>query len=162
MPSFDIISKTDVQLLDNAVNTALKEIKNRFDFKDIFIEIKLDKKENTIKIESESEMKIKQIEDVIISKANKQQINLYSFDLSEKVHSSGKNVHKKIIIRNGLEQVDSKKIVQFIKEQQLKVQAAILDDLIRVTAKKIDDLQQLITIIKQENFELPLQFVNFK
>ena len=162
MPSFDIISKTDVQLLDNAVNTALKEIKNRFDFKDIFIEIKLDKKENTIKIESESEMKIKQIEDVIISKANKQQINLYSFDLSEKVHSSGKNVHKKIIIRNGLEQVDSKKIVQFIKEQQLKVQAAILDDLIRVTAKKIDDLQQLIPIIKQENFELPLQFVNFK
>ena len=162
MPSFDIISKTDVQLLDNAVNTALKEIKNRFDFKDIFIEIKLDKKENTIKIESESEMKIKQIEDVIISKANKQQINLYSFDLSEKVHSSGKNVHKKIIIRNGLEQVDSKKIVQFIKEQQLKVQAAILDDLIRVTAKKIDDLQQLISIIKQENFELPLQFVNFK
>ena len=162
MPSFDIISKTDVQLLDNAVNTALKEIKNRFDFKDIFIEIKLDKKENTIKIESESEMKIKQIEDVIISKANKQQINLYSFDLSEKVHSSGKNVHKKIIVRNGLEQVDSKKIVQFIKEQQLKVQAAILDDLIRVTAKKIDDLQQLITIIKQENFELPLQFVNFK
>ena len=162
MPSFDIISKTDVQLLDNAVNTALKEIKNRFDFKDIFIEIKLDKKENTIKIESESEMKIKQIEDVIISKANKQQISLYSFDLSEKVHSSGKNVHKKIIIRNGLEQVDSKKIVQFIKEQQLKVQAAILDDLIRVTAKKIDDLQQLISIIKQENFELPLQFVNFK
>lgn len=162
MPSFDIISKTDVQLLDNAVNTALKEIKNRFDFKDIFIEIKLDKKENTIKIESESEMKIKQIEDVIISKANKQQINLYSFDLNEKIHATGKNVHKKIIIRNGLEQADSKKIVLFIKEQSLKVQAAILDDLIRVTAKKIDDLQHLISIIKKENFELPLQFVNFK
>lgn len=162
MPSFDISSKVDLQTLDNAINTAKKEIANRYDFKGIHCEIDLDKKNFVLKLEIESDMQLKQAEDVIVTKAMRQGLDAKCFDLSKEPTGSGKYVRKEIKIRNGLEQADAKKIVKLIKDSGLKVQAAIMDDIIRVTGKKIDDLQDVIALCNTSNLDMPLQYINMK
>ncbi len=162
MPSFDITSKVDLQTLDNAINTVKKEIQNRFDFKNSPVVIDLNKKDYTINIEAESEMKMDQITDVMISRSMKQGIAAEAFDFSKEPYQSGKVVKKDVVVRNGIKQEDAKKIVKAIKDSGLKVQAQIMDDVIRVTAKKIDELQEVIAKCKTSGFEIPLQFVNMK
>jgi uncharacterized protein YajQ (UPF0234 family) len=144
MPSFDLSSSVDIQILDNAVNVVKKEITNRFDFKGIHVLIELNKKEYLVKLESDSEMKVQQIVDVLLSRSIKQGIDANAFDLSKEAQPSGKIFKKDVPVRNGLKQEDAKKIVKFIKDKGLKVQTAIMDDIIRVTGKKIDDLQEVI------------------
>jgi Uncharacterized protein conserved in bacteria len=162
MPSFDIASKVDVQVLDNAINTVKKEIQNRFDFKDSHVNIELNKKEFIVNVEVESDMKMKQVIDVIISRSMKQGIDGNAFDFSKDAYPSGKVVKKEISVRNGLKQEDAKKIVKAIKDSGLKVQVAIMDNIIRVTGKKIDDLQQVIALCRNGNFGIPLQYENMK
>ncbi|HLU17520.1 MAG TPA: YajQ family cyclic di-GMP-binding protein [Edaphocola sp.] len=162
MPSFDIASKVDIQSLDNAVNTAKKEITNRYDFKGIHCEIDLDKKNYTLKLEVESDMHLKQVEDVLLTKAMRQGLDPKCFDTSAPVAAHGKYVKKDVKIRNGIAQADAKKIVKLIKDSGIKVQAAIMDDIIRVSGKKIDDLQSVIALCKNADLDLPLQFVNMK
>lgn len=162
MPSFDISSKVDIQTLDNAINVVKKEIGNRYDFKGTHTEIDLDKKSLILKLEVESDMQLKQVEDVLISKSMRQGMDANSYDLSKDFYSSGKYVRKEIPIRNGLSKEDSKKIVKLIKDSNLKVQAAIMDDIIRVTGKKIDDLQEVISLCNNANLGLPLQYINMK
>jgi cyclic-di-GMP-binding protein len=162
MPSFDLVSKVDLQTLDNAVNTVEKEIKNRFDFKGNHIVIDLNKKDFKLNLESESEMKINQIIDVLISKSMKQGLAAEIYDLSKEPYQSGKIVKKEIPVRNGIKQEDAKKIVKLIKDSGFKVQAAIMDDIIRITAKKIDDLQTIIQASKSWDLGLAFQYVNMK
>jgi uncharacterized protein YajQ (UPF0234 family) len=162
MPSFDLVSKVDLQTLDNAVNTVEKEIKNRFDFKGNHVVIDLNKKEFKLNLEGESEMKLNQIIDVLISKSMKQGLAAEIYDLSKESFQSGKVVKKEIPVRNGLKQEDAKKIVKLIKDSGLKVQAAIMDDMIRITAKKIDDLQSVIQASKSWDLGLAFQYVNMK
>lgn len=162
MPSFDIASKVDLQTLDNAVNTAKKEIVNRFDFRDSPVEIDLNKKEYKLSLEVESDMKMKQVIDTLISRSIKQGIDANAFDFSKDAYQSGKLLKKEVSVSNGLKQDDAKKIVKLIKDSGLKVQAQIMDDIVRVTAKKIDDLQSVIAACKQANLNLPLQFINMK
>jgi uncharacterized protein YajQ (UPF0234 family) len=162
MPSFDIASSVDVQILDNAVNIVKKEITNRFDFKGIHVVIELNKKEYLVKLESDSEMKVQQIVDVLLSRSIKQGIDANAFDQSKDPQPSGKIFKKDVPVRNGLKQEDAKKLVKFIKDKGLKVQTAIMDDIIRVTGKKIDDLQEVITACREENFGVPLQYINMK
>ncbi len=162
MPTFDITSKVDLQTLDNAINTVKKEVQNRYDFKGNHVEIALDKKEYKVNIEVESEMKMEQVTDVIISRSLKQGIAPESFDFSKEAHQSGKVVKKEVLVKNGINQEDAKKIVKAIKDSGLKVQAQIMDDIIRVTGKKIDDLQEVISMCKAANFDLALQYVNMK
>jgi len=162
MPSFDIASKVDLQTLDNAVNTAKKEIVNRFDFRDSPVEIDLNKKEYLLTLEVESDMKMKQVIDVLISRAVKQGIDPNAFNFSKDAYQSGKLLKKEVPVTNGLKQDYSKKIVKLIKDSGLKVQVQIMDDIVRVTAKKIDDLQAVIAACKQANLNLPLQFTNMK
>ncbi len=162
MPSFDISSKVDLQTLDNAINIVKKEIQNRFDFRGSHVEIELDKKTYTVKLEAESDMKLQQITDVILSRGIKQGIDANAFDFSKEPYPSGKIVRQEIIVKNGLEQNDAKKIVKAIKDSELKVQAAIMDNIIRVTAKKIDDLQDVIALCRAGNFGIPLQYENMK
>jgi len=162
MPSFDITSKVDLQTLDNAVNTVKKEISNRFDFKNSPVDITLNKKDFLVTLEVESEMKMKQVIDVLISRSVKQGIDANAFDFSKDAHQSGKVLKKEVPVRNGLKQEDSKKIVKLIKDSGLKVQAAIMDDVIRITGKKIDDLQSVIAACNQANLGIPLQFTNMK
>lgn len=162
MPSFDIASKVDLQTLDNAINVVSKEVKNRFDFKDSHVVIELNKKDFKVSLEADSEMKLDQIKDVLISKSIKQGLAAEVYDFSKEAFPSGKVVKQEIIVRNGLKQEDSKKIVKLIKDSGLKVQAAIMDDIVRVTGKKIDDLQDVIQASKSWDLGLSLQFVNMK
>ena len=162
MPSFDIASSVDIQTLDNAVNIVKKEITNRFDFKGNHVVIDLNKKDYMLKLESDSEMKIQQIVDVLISRAMKQGIEASSFDFSKDAFPSGKIFKKDVSVKNGLKQEDAKKVFKLIKESGLKVQAAIMDDIVRVTGKKIDDLQDVIAACRAGNLGLPLQYINMK
>lgn len=162
MPSFDIASKVDVQTLDNAINVAKKEISNRYDFKGTHVEIELDKKTLQLKLEVDSDMKLQQVEDVLLSKSMKQGLDAKCFDFSKDHYSSGKFVRKEVTIRNGIDKDNAKKIVKLIKDSGLKVQVAIMDDIVRVTGKKIDDLQDVIKLCNTANLDMPLQFTNMK
>ena len=160
MPSFDIVSKVDAQALDNAVNVTKKEITNRFDFKNAHVVVDLNKKDFIINIETEDDMKMRQLVDVLINRAHKQGIAPEAFDTSKEGYQSGKVWKKEVPVRNGLKQEDAKKIVKHIKDAGYKVQAAIMDDLVRVTGKKIDDLQAVIQASKSCEVGIPLQYEN--
>ena len=162
MPSFDFSSKVDLQTLDNAINTVSKEITNRFDFKGSPVVVELNKKEFKVNLEAESEMKLGQIRDVMISRSMKQGLAAEIYDFSKEPFQSGKIVKQEVVVRNGIKQEDAKKIVKQIKDGGHKVQAAIMDDIIRVTGKKIDDLQDVMAMCRGENFGVPLQFENMK
>ena len=162
MPSFDIVSKVDAQALDNAVNVVTKEIGNRFDFKGSHVVIDLDKKTYVIKLETDDDMKMRQLLDVLVSRSHKQGIAPEAFDLSKEGGVSGKVWKKEVTVRNGLKQEDAKKVVKLIKDSGLKVQASINDDLVRVTGKKIDDLQEVIQASKGCVLGVPLQYENMR
>jgi cyclic-di-GMP-binding protein len=162
MPSFDIVSKVDQQALDNAVNVTKKEITNRFDFKDSHVAMDLNKKDFNLHIETADDMKMRQLIDVLISRAHKQGIAPEAFDFSKEGSQIGKNWKKEVQVKNGLKQEDAKKIVKLIKDSGLKVQAQIMEDMVRVTAKKIDDLQEVIQLCRTSNLGLPLQYENMR
>lgn len=162
MPSFDIVNKVDTQALDNAINTARKEITTRYDFHDSKSLIDLDKKELSINIITENDMRIKAIQTVIISRMVKQRLDAKCLDFGKEQYASGNMVKKEIKVIQGIEKETAKKIVKVIKDMNLKVQPSIMDDMIRVTGKKIDDLQTVIANIKTQNFGVPVQFVNMK
>lgn len=162
MPSFDIVSKVDGQALDNAVNVTTKEITNRFDFKGSHVVINLDKKEFKINLETEDDMKMRQLVDVLINRAHKQGIAPQAFDTSKESYPSGKVVKQEVSVRNGLKQEDAKKVVKLIKDSGLKVQAQIMDDTVRVTGKKIDDLQEVIKLCRESDLGIPLQYENMR
>lgn len=162
MPSFDIVSKVDAQALDNAVNVTSRELASRFDFKGSHLVIELNKKEFKINIETEDDMKMRQLCDVLIGRAMKQGIEPQAFDFSKDAFQSGKIMKKEVTVKNGLAQEDAKKVIKLIKDSGLKVQAQIMDDLVRVTGKKIDDLQAVIQFCKSSNLGLPLQYVNMR
>lgn len=162
MPSFDIASKVDAQALDNAVNVVKKEIINRFDFKDAHVVIDLNKKEFKLAIETDDDMKMRQLLDVLISRAHKQGIAPEAFDMSKDSYPSGKVVKKEVLVRNGLKQEDAKKIVKLIKDSGIKVQSQIMDDMVRITGKKIDDLQEVIKLCREADLGLALQYENMR
>lgn len=162
MPSFDIASKVDAQALDNAVNVVKKEIINRFDFKDAHVVMDLNKKEFKLAIETDDDMKMRQLLDVLISRAHKQGIAPEAFDMSKDSYPSGKVVKKEVLVRNGLKQEDAKKIVKLIKDSGVKVQSQIMDDMVRVTGKKIDDLQEVIKLCREADLGLALQYENMR
>ena len=162
MPSFDIVSKVDLQSLDNAINTVRKEITTRWDFRDSKTEIDLDKKAMNIHVVTEDEMKINQIGDIIISRCMKQGISAESLDFGKEQYASGNMVKKDIKIKQGIDKETSKKIAKSIKETGLKVQTSIMEDQVRVTGKKIDDLQAVMAHCRGGDFGIPLQFDNMK
>ncbi len=162
MPSFDIVSKVDVQALDNAVNVTNRELANRFDFRGSHLLIELDKKTFQLKLETEDDMKMGQLLDVLVNRAHKQGIAPEAFDMSKEGSQSGKIWRKEVKVRNGLAQEEAKKIVKLIKDGGLKVQASIHEDLVRVTGKKIDDLQAVIQQCRSANIGVPLQYVNMR
>jgi len=163
MPTFDIVSKIDGQTLDNAINTAKKEILNRYDFHDSKSTIDLDKKTNTITVVTENDMRLKAISDSIISRMVKQHLDPKALDLDGTAQAaSGNMLRKEIKIKEGLDKEAAKKIVKKIKDSGLKVQASIMDDQVRVQAKKIDDLQAVIALCRKEDFGQPLQYINMR
>lgn len=163
MPSFDIVSKIDAQTLDNAINNAKKEILNRYDFNTSKSTIELDKKNNVLCIITEDDMRLKAITDSIISRFVKQGLDPKALDFEKPFSSiTGNMIKKDITVKEGIDKEAAKKVVKKIKDSGLKVQAAIMEDQIRVTAKKIDDLQAVISLCRTEDFGQPLQYINMR
>lgn len=161
MPSFDIVSKLDLQEVDNAVNIAKKEISTRFDFKGSKASIELTKDEITLI--ADDDMKMKQLKDVLESKMTKRGISLLALDYQKLEDAALGMLRQKIKLKQGVDKDNGKKIIQFIKDSKLKVQAQIMDEQVRVTGKQIDDLQSVIQTLKTQNtIDLPLQFQNMR
>ncbi|MBC8053715.1 MAG: YajQ family cyclic di-GMP-binding protein [Sphingobacteriaceae bacterium] len=162
MPTFDIVSKIDGQTLDNAINNAKKEILNRYDFTGSKSTIELDKKTNVITIVTEDDMRLKAIQDSIISRMMKQHLDPSSLDMGKEIYASGNMIRKDITVKEGIDKETSKKIIKKIKDSGLKVQASIMDDQLRVQGKKIDDLQAVIALCRTDDFGQPLQYINMR
>jgi uncharacterized protein YajQ (UPF0234 family) len=162
MPSFDIASKLDAQLLDNAINVAKKDILNRWDFRDSKSTIELNKKDQIVNISTENDMRLDAILDAIHSRMIKQGLDPRGLDESKDHYASGPMIKKDIKVRSGIEKEPSKIILKDIKDSKIKVTAQIMDEIIRVSGKKLDDLQEVIALCRKGNYEIPLQFINMK
>jgi len=164
MASFDIVSKVDPQTLENAVNTAKKELQTRYDLRDTKGGIDLDKKANTILLSSENSMRLKALEDILLGRAVKQGIDGTALDFSADEQAAGALVKKTVKVRAGIDKDASRKIIKLIKDSKIKVEAQTQDEQVRVSAKKIDDLQQVIALLRGASSTIgqPLQFVNMK
>ncbi len=162
MPSFDIVNQVDAQEVDNAVNNTLKEVGTRYDFRGLQTEIEFDKKENRINIVAAESMKMQAVREMLIKHFIKRNLEPKVLEFGNTEGSSSGAVKMSVDIREGIDRETAKKIVKEIKASKLKVQAAIQDDQVRVTGKKIDDLQEVIKILKSKKFSVPLQFVNMK
>lgn len=162
MASFDIVNKIDLQKIDNAINTAIKELANRYDLKDEDCLIELDKKNKQVKLQAKQEMALTSLIDIALSKFTKQGIDPRVLDLSKEPHASGKHMLQELPIKEGLDKETAKKVVSFIKDSKIKVQASIMDDQVRVTSKNIDDLQATMSVLRGHDFEVPLQFDNMR
>lgn len=160
MPSFDIVSKVDMQEVDNAVNQAIKEIAQRYDFKGSKSEISLEK--DSIKVLSDDDYKLKAVVDVLQSKFIKRNISIKAMQYAKPEQASGGMVRQIITIQQGISKEKGKDIIAAIKEAKLKVQAQIQDDQVRVTGKSIDDLQDIIALLKEKNMDIEMQYVNFR
>jgi len=162
MPSFDIVSRVDLQEIDNAVNNTLKEVANRFDFRGSRTELTFDRKEKSLHMVAGDKMKMDALKEMFLQKAVKRGLEIKVFDFEEPTPTSGGAMKRDVKLREGIEQPLAKKIVARIKESKLKVQASIQGEEVRVSGKQIDDLQAVIALLKGEDYDTPLQFVNFK
>ena len=160
MPSFDIVSKVEMQEVDNAVNQTLKEIAQRYDFKGSKSEVTLEKE--TIKVLADDDFRLKAIIDILQSKFLKRGISIKALQYGKAESASGGMVRQIITIQQGISKEKGKEIGAAIKETKLKVQSQIQDDQVRVTGKNIDDLQEVIRLLKAKDLGVELQFVNFR
>ncbi len=162
MPSFDIVSTVDLQEVDNAVNNVLKELATRFDFRNVTTELNLNRKDKTLTVATGDDMKYKAIREMLIGHCVRRKVDPKSLEFGEPEAAAKGTVRAVITIKEGLDKPTAQKITKLIKDLKLKVQTQIQDEQVRVTGKKIDDLQGVIRALNAEEFELPLQFVNMK
>ena len=160
--SFDIVSELDMQEVDNAVNQATKEITNRYDLKSSNTSIVLEREESSISIESETDYTLNSSVDVLKSKLVKRGISLKALDSGKIESAASGRSRQSIRLIQGLSTEKAKEIVKLIKDRKLKVTASIQGEVVRVSGKKKDDLQEAITLVKGEDLGLPLQFVNYR
>ncbi len=160
--SFDIVSKVDLQNLDNAINNAVKEISNRYDLKNTSSSIELNKGENTITLVSNSDFQMDQVKQILYQKMVKIGIDIKAIKLKTKEIASGDKVREIFTPVNGIEQETAKKIVKDIKDSKLKVQASIQGDQLRISGKSKDDLQSVMSAIRQKDYGVALQFSNYR
>lgn len=159
MPSFDVVSEVDLHELTNAVDQAQRIITNRFDFKGV--DASFIREAHTVTLTAEAEIQVNQMEDMLRSALIKCKIDPTAMDCAEPV-SSGKTVTQSILLRNGLDSDQCRKVAKKIKEAKLKVQSQVQGEQVRVTGKKRDDLQQAMALLREEDFGSPLQFNNFR
>jgi uncharacterized protein YajQ (UPF0234 family) len=164
MPSFDVSSEMNWQELDNAINQATKELQQRYDFKGIKTELKLDQKAKTLTIWVSEEQKLDALKDVLQSKLIKRGISLHSFDYKDTEVAFGQSVRQLVAIQAGVSKEKGKEIIAALKDSKLKVQAQIQDEQVRVTGKNRDDLQSAIALLKskQDELKVPMEFGNFR
>jgi cyclic-di-GMP-binding protein len=162
MASFDIVSRVDLQEIDNAVNITKKAILSRFDFRQSKTQIVLDKNEKRVRVITEDEMKIRAVQETLIENLVKRKVDTKCLEVKESQMAAQGMVQREITIKEGVDSDIARTIVKMIKDRKLKVQAAIQENQVRVTGKKIDDLQEVIQIIRGARLPIPLQFVNMQ
>ena len=159
MPSFDVVSEVDLHQLTNAVDQAGRIIATRFDFKGVDASFKRD--EHTILITAEADFQLTQMEDMLCTAMLKCSIDPAAMDLSDPVES-GKTVSQTAVLRNGLDSGQCRANVKSIKEMKIKVQTQVQGEQVRVTGKKRDELQKVMAMLREGDFDSPLQFNNFR
>ena len=160
MPSFDIVSKVDMQEVDNAVTQASKEISQRYDFKGSKSSITPEK--DSVKVLADDDYKLKAVIDVLQSKFMKRNISIKALQYGKIEQASGGMVRQTITVQQGISKEKGKEIIAAIKEAKLKVQAQIQDEQVRVTGKNRDDLQEAIATLKGKDLDVEMQFTNFR
>lgn len=160
MPSFDIVSETDLQEVDNAVNQAAKEIGTRYDFRGSKSEIT--REEAVIKVVSDDDYKLEQVIDVLKARLTRRKVDARALEMGKVEPAAGGMVRQEITVLQGVPQEKAKAMVKIIKASKIKVQAAIQGEQVRVSGKKRDDLQSVMALVKKEVKDLPLQFTNYR
>ncbi|MGN0905055.1 MAG: YajQ family cyclic di-GMP-binding protein [Alphaproteobacteria bacterium] len=160
MPSFDIVSKTDMAEVDNAVAGAAREISQRFDFKGSRSSI--ERKENDIVLLADDDLKLKQVQELLRMYVTRRKLDVSALDFQKEEKAAGAMVRQVVRIKQGISQETAKKIVKAVKDSKMKVQTAIQGDELRVSGKKRDDLQAAIAFVKTLGIDQPLQFINFR
>jgi len=160
--SFDVVSKVDLQEVLNSVQQAMREIGQRFDFKGSKSTIELDKEKHEITVVSDDETKLKSVIDILQTKLVKRSISLKALTYGKVEQASGGTVRQIITLQQGIPVEKAKEIVKMIKDTKLKVQSEIQKDQVRVRAKKIDDLQAIIKLVKEKDFGIHIEFINYR
>lgn len=162
MASFDIVNEIDAQEVDNAINNTLKEISTRYDFRGLTTEVTFLSKENRIHLVAAESMKMQAVKEMLIKNFIKRGISSKVLDFGDEEGTSQGHLKMDVAMKEGIDRETAKKIVKEIKDQKMKVQPQIQDDQVRVTGKKIDDLQAVIAHLKSKDMGVPLQFTNMK
>ena len=164
MPSFDIVSRVDAQEIDSAVNNTHKALSQRYDFRGATLDLEHDRKANAVKVLTDDQMKMRAVRETLIGAAMKRGIDPKAIDFPEESEdAAGGKKRVTVTIRQGIDQALAKDVVKRIKDSKLKVQASIQGDEVRVTGKKLDDLQSVIALPRDaEDIKVPLQFVNMR
>jgi len=160
--TFDIVSKIDLQEVSNAIQQAMKEITTRFDLKDSKSSITLEAKDNAIVLHSADEYKLKAVNDILQAKLVKRGISLKGLTYAPIESALGATAKQKITLQQGIPMEKAKAIVQLVKNSKKKVQASIQGDLVRVSGKDRDSLQEVIALLKQQDFGIDMQFTNYR
>jgi len=161
MPSFDVVSRTEIPEVDNAIQGAMREISTRFDFKGS--QCTIERTEEVVTLRADDELKLKQMQELLRGYLAKRKVDHNAFDFQEPEKAAGNTIRQTVAIKQGIERDLAQKVVKAVKAAKLKkVQVAIQGDELRVTGKKRDDLQAAIALIKDMKLEQPLQYVNFR
>lgn len=160
MPSFDIVSKTEIAEVDNAIQGVAREIGTRFDFKGS--KCTVERKESTITLSADDDLKLRQMQELLRGYMARRKLEASALEFKEPERASGQSFRQQVLIKQGIDQTLAKRIVKEIKDSKLKVQASIQGDELRVTGKKRDDLQEAIALVRAMKIDQPLQFVNFR
>ncbi|MDM8567671.1 YajQ family cyclic di-GMP-binding protein [Candidatus Halobeggiatoa sp. HSG11] len=161
MPSFDIVSEVNLHELSNTIDQTNREIKNRFDFKGSDAHVEYSQDTLALTLHAENEFQLKQMTDVLNKKAAKRSIDIAAFAVGEP-EVQNRQARLPITVKQGIDKDNAKNIVKMIKATKFKVQASIQSEQVRVTGKKRDDLQQIMTLLREKDMDLPLQFNNFR
>ena len=162
MPSVDVVSRVDFQALDNAVNNAKREIGTRYDFKGVATEVALDRKSKNVHVATGDEGRLRAVIDMLQTHAIRQKLDPKVFDVGAFEPTSHGGVKVDIKVKEGLDRDTARDMVKVVKGTRYKVQAAIQEDHVRLSGKKIDELQALMKLFREKDYDVPLQFVNMK
>ncbi len=160
MPSFDIVSETDLAEVTNAISNVMKEISTRYDFKGSKSEV--EHADGVLTIRADDDLKLKQVKEILQGNMQKRGIEPGQLDYQKVEQAAGQSVRQQVLVKQGIDKELSKKIAKEIKGAKMKVQVAIQGEELRVTGKKRDDLQQCIAFVKGLGLEQPLQYKNFR
>lgn len=160
MPSFDVVSEVDLHEVRNATDQANKEVTTRFDFKNSDASFELS--DDAITLKAENTFQLQQMMDILRNKFTKRKIDASALDPQKAVETGINNASQKVLLKQGLDSENGKKVVKALKAAKIKVQSQIQGEQVRVTGKKRDDLQEAIALLREEELGLPLQFTNFR